>query len=286
MRVTTLFRLILAIALISFCTACATREAGQRPAAGLQEPVLVAQADTQSASDAGSGLDYNEDLMSDLEDEDIASLEIPDPLESMNRFFFRVNDMLYFVIIRPAATGYSLIVPEPTRGLISNFFDNIKYPIRLVSCLLQGKGEKAWLETQKFIVNTTAGMGGLVDLAQQSDDKFKTTPEDLGQTFGYWGADHGFYLVLPVLGPSSLRDGAGRIGDYFLHPLTWYEPDEHALALKIGNALNEESLRLGDYEDVREAAIDPYTAFKDIYVQYRKALVEDKADPDQTPPTP
>jgi phospholipid-binding lipoprotein MlaA len=268
------------------CVSCATSEAGHRPAASLEEPVLVAQAEGRTASDAGSGLEYDEDLMSDIEGEEIEATKIPDPLEPMNRFFFEVNDKLYFVFIRPLATGYSLIVPEPTRGAISNFFDNLRYPIRLVSCLLQGKGGKAWLETQKFIVNTTAGMAGFIDLAQQSDDKFKISPEDLGQTFGYHGADHGFYLVLPVFGPSSLRDGLGSVGDYFLDPLTWYEPKEHGWALKGGDKLNKESLRLGDYEDLREAAIDPYTAVKDVYVQYRKALVEDKADEATAPPTP
>jgi phospholipid-binding lipoprotein MlaA len=76
------------------------------------------------------------------------------------------------------------------------------------------------------------------------------------------------------------------VGDYFLDPLTWYEPKEHGWALKGGDKLNKESLRLGDYEDLREAAIDPYTAVKDVYVQYRKALVEDKADEATAPPTP
>lgn len=275
-------RLLLALVLLSFITACATQEAGRRPAAGNPEPILVAQADTGSASDAGTSLEYDEELMSDLEDEDVADLEIPDPLEPLNRFIFTVNDLAYKVILRPAGEGYSLIVPEPTRGAISNFFDNLIYPIRLVNCLLQGKGQKAWLETQKFIVNTTAGLGGFIDLAEQSDEKFRTSPEDMGQTFGYWGADHGFYLVLPLLGPSSLRDGIGKVGDYFLHPLTWYEPEEHATALKIGDAFNEYSLNMEDIDDIREASIDPYTAFKDIYVQHRRALVEDAANKGDT----
>lgn len=285
MRITALIRGLLAVALVCLCAACATSEAGRKPAAGLENPVLVAQADQQSASDAGSDLEYNEELMSDLEEDEAPSAYIPDPLEPMNRFFFEVNDKLYFFFIRPAATGYSLIAPEPVRNSISNFFDNLRYPIRLVSCLLQGKAGKAWLETQKFIVNTTAGLAGFIDLAGDTDEKFKTSKEDLGQTFGYWGADHGFYLVLPVFGPTSLRDGIGSVGDYFLDPLTWYEPWEHAAALKIGDKLNDESLRLGDYEDLREAAIDPYTAVKDIYAQYRKGLVEDKSD-SPAPPTP
>lgn len=245
---------------------CSTSKTGVPSAASLDEPVLVALAETQAEGEPAE--------------------QIADPLEPLNRVIFEINDKLYFIVLRPVATGYSFIVPEPARESINNFFKNLAYPVRLVSCLLQGKGEKAWLETQKFLVNSTGGVLGLINLAEISDDKFKTSGEDLGQTFGYWGAGHGFYLVLPVFGPSSLRDGLGRVGDYFLDPLNYLEPQEHRWALSATDVVNSESLRLGDYEDLREAAIDPYTAFKDVYVQYRKAQVEDSVEEEGvSPPT-
>jgi phospholipid-binding lipoprotein MlaA len=275
MRSAKILGIIMLTALLA--SGCAARTSGEAVKAEPSEPVMVAQSDA-TASDAGGDLEYKEDLMSDLEDEEMQVEPIPDPLEPLNRFIFEVNDKLYFMFIRPAATAYSWAVPEGGREAVGNFFDNIRYPIRFVNCILQGKLDKAWIETQKFLVNTTGGMLGFVDLAQISDDKFKTTPEDLGQTFGYAEISHGLYLVLPVLGPSSLRDGVGKVGDHFLDPLTWLEPEEYSWGAKGLDALNDESLRLGDYEDLREAAIDPYTAVKDAYTQYRKGLVEDKAD--------
>jgi len=263
---------------------CSAARSGGEQAATVAEPVMVAQADTQTATDADQGYD-EEWLMEDLGEEGEDSAQIADPLEPLNRVIFEINDKLYFIVLRPVATGYSFIVPEPTREAIGNFFTNLGYPIRLVSSLLQGKGEKAWLETQKFLVNTTGGLLGFINLAEISDDKFQISGEDLGQTFGYWGAGHGFYLVLPVFGPSSLRDGLGRVGDYFIDPLNYLEPEEYRWGLTAVDVINSESLRLGDYEDIREAAIDPYTAFKDLYVQYRKAQVEDQEEEGVKPPT-
>ena len=205
-------------------------------------------------------------------DEDFASdeiqNEIPDPLEKVNRVFFTFNDRLYFWFLKPVATDYGKVVPEKIRLGIRNFFSNILFPVRFVNCLLQAKGRNAGDELGRFVVNSTIGMGGFFDVATRWNiEKHK---EDLGQTLAVYGMGPAFYIVWPVLGPSSLRGTIGYAGDVFLNPLNYLiDETEYDIALWGIRTINNVSFTIGDYEALKKAALDPYVALREIYYQYR-----------------
>jgi phospholipid-binding lipoprotein MlaA len=223
---------------------------------------------TEDAEDEELEYDDDPDYM---EEEELA--EFADPLEPLNRTFFYVNDKLYFWILKPVAQGYSTVVPEGTRISVKNFFTNIATPVRLVNNLLQGKVKSAGNELLRFGINSTFGMLGLFDVAK-SEMGISRQDEDFGQTLGVWGMPPGIYLHWPLLGPSSLRDSVGFAGDYFLDPVNYVSPTVDSIAIKAGDRVNRTSLSIGDYEAIKEEALDPYSAVKDIYYQYRESRVE------------
>ena len=199
-------------------------------------------------------------------------VQVADPIESVNRAIFVFNDRLYFWLLKPVARGYGFIVPEFLRIGIRNAFENIAMPVRLVNNLLQGKVKGAGRELARFTINSTIGIAGLFDTAKD-DWKIAASGEDLGQTLGTYGLGHGVYVVLPFFGPSSVRDAAGLGGDLFLHPF-WYLVDfRTGVEIRAGKAVNDTSLRIGEYEDIKAAAIDPYLAVRDGYIQYREGQV-------------
>ncbi|MBL7205483.1 MAG: VacJ family lipoprotein [Desulfobacteraceae bacterium] len=198
---------------------------------------------------------------------------IPDPLEPMNRAFFQFNDKLYFWVLKPVATGYNTVVPQVARVCIRNFFSNLVMPIRAVSCLLQGKFEGLGIELVRFVVNTSAGFLGFQDVAKQALN-FPVQDEDLGQVFAFYGIGPGFYLDLPFLGPYSLRNAVGWGGGLFINPLNYAVEFWPNVGVRGYDILNKTSLRIGDYEAMKEAALDPYVAMRDAYYQYRLNLIE------------
>ena len=211
----------------------------------------------------------DEDEYADEEDIEL----IPDPLIDLNRGLFTFNDRLYFWLLKPVAKGYGLIIPEELRVAVRNVFYNIRFPVRFINCLLQGKGRKASYEFGQFFINTTAGFLGLANVAANYPH-LQPSKEDLGQTFAVWGFDNGAYLMLPFLGPSSLRDGLGRLGDIFLDPIWWVPVDFWtSVAIRAGEAVNDTSLRIGEYEALKEAALDPYVMIRNAFVQNRNKLI-------------
>ena len=198
---------------------------------------------------------------------------VPDPLEPVNRAFFEFNDKLYFWVLKPVATGYKTVVPEEARVCVRNFFRNLAFPVRFVNNVLQGKFFGAFEETCGFLVNSTVGLGGLADIATAID--LKRHEEDLGQTLAVYGTGPAFYINWPFFGPSTLRDTIGTAGDIFLDPLTylgdyWYAPGARGL-----NVVNETSLKIGDYESLKKAALDPYVALRDAYYQNRLSKIKE-----------
>jgi phospholipid-binding lipoprotein MlaA len=201
---------------------------------------------------------------------------IADPLEPWNRAMYHVNDKLYFWLLNPAAKGYSHVVPEDVRGLFTNFYENIKAPVRVVNNLLQGKPGYAGTELARFLINSTVGVGGLRNCAKECFG-INGRDADFGQTLGKYGLGFGFYLVWPFLGPSSPRDTVGWAADRALTPTAyvssgWLSPV--SVGLYAHEKVNYISFHLGDYETLKGAAIDPYVAMRDAYIQYRQKLIE------------
>jgi phospholipid-binding lipoprotein MlaA len=197
---------------------------------------------------------------------------VPDPLEPWNRLVFTFNDRLYFWVMKPAARGYNAVFPEVVRSSVHNFFDNLSMPVRFVSSVLQAKFESAGIELARFGVNSVFGIGGLFDIGKSWN--LKTQEKDLGLTLGYYGIGECFYIVWPFLGPSSLRDTVGFVGDGFLSPTDYITPARDSFAVNGYEFFNKISLHIGDYEDLKESAIDPYIAVKDAYVQHRRYLIK------------
>ena len=229
------------------------------------------------------GLDENQDEDFDFLDEEFdlleaelteQAVEVADPLEPLNRMMFNINDRLYFWVVKPVGQVYRDVTPEPARFGIRNFFHNLTTPIRFANCLLQGKKDSANIELRRFVVNTTEGILGFGDPAR---DRLGLEPveEDLGQTLAVHGIDNGFYIVLPLLGPSTSRDAVGLVGDLFLNPVAYVEPWETSVAISAGKMTNENSFRIGDYEDFKAASLEPYVAMREVYIQHRKKQIQE-----------
>lgn len=203
-----------------------------------------------------------------------------DPLEPLNRVFFTFNDRLYFWVLKPVATGYKAVfADEDVRMCFSNAFHNILAPVRVVNNLLQGKIVGAGNELASFVINSTLGVAGLADPAHR-EFGLAASDEDFGQTLGSYGLGNGFYICWPLLGPSSLRDTVGTVGDSFLDPLMHLTASDEVVgyALQGGKQVNKVSLRIGEYEQFKEASFDPYVAVRNAYAQHRQSRVLDKVD--------
>lgn len=203
---------------------------------------------------------------------------IADPIEPLNRISYLINDKLYYWAVKPVAKVYKWIVPEPARISVKQFYFNIKFPIRFVNCLLQADFSGAGIEFGRFTINTIWGIGGLLDPAAGGEIKLTKQDTDFGQTLGMYGVGHGFYILWPVLGPSSPRDSVDIAGEYFLDPLSYIGPWYTGIGIRPFKIINNASLVIGEYESLQGAALDPYVAIRDAYVQYRaKAIKTRKA---------
>jgi phospholipid-binding lipoprotein MlaA len=204
-------------------------------------------------------------------------VSIADPLEPFNRAMFHFNDKLYFWVLKPVAQGYNKVVPEPARVGVKNFFSNLGFPTRFVSSLLRADFKGAATQLGRFVVNTVWGAGGFLDPSSSEQLSIPKQDADLGQTLGIYGVGQGFYIVWPFLGPSSARDSVNFAGSYFLDPLSYFinpYPWYDWLAVRAYEEVNDTSLSIGDYESLKEAAIDPYVAIRNAYDQYRQKKVE------------
>lgn len=206
--------------------------------------------------------------------------EDTDPLEIPNRLIFAFNQAADFAIIRPVAYVYREIVPLAVRDAIRNFLRNLRTPVILANDLLQGEMDRAAATTQRFFINSTAGVLGFFDVA--ADMGLPWHDEDFGQTLGVYGIGEGVYLVLPLLGPSSARDAAGRVVDHFLDPLTYIADDQGkeewmlyrtALAGVDFRARNIDTL-----DEIERDSIDFYARIRSLYRQRRKAKIDNAAD--------
>jgi phospholipid-binding lipoprotein MlaA len=205
-----------------------------------------------------------------------------DPLSGYNKVMTHVNDYFYLNLLDPVARAYKAVLPKPIRKGVNNIFDNLAYPLRLLNNLLQFKFKNSYTETQRFLLNTTIGLAGFIDIA---NDKFhiKQKQEDFGQTLGFYGVKSGFYIVWPLLGPSNVRDTVGMITDGLINPMTYIQnrgynlldSDFEAIGAKALNIINFNSLHVGEYEKLKKDAVDLYPFLKNIYEQRRKKQISE-----------
>jgi phospholipid-binding lipoprotein MlaA len=231
-----------------------------------------------SVTSAQEGFLSDEDLYGD----DVQQTEsFDDPLESINRYTFKFNDFVYVNLLQPLVDGYTAITPDPIEKGASNFFRNLRYPVRLAGNLLQGRFQGAWVETGRFAMNSTVGLAGVMTPGDSVDGFAAIPAEDVGQALGAWGIGEGAYLVLPLLGPSNLRDLGGLIGDRAVNPLD--EPFsaindwnwEWQLAFSATEFVVASPSIMDRYKQMKGTAIDPYGSLKNAYMQYRRTAVDE-----------
>jgi phospholipid-binding lipoprotein MlaA len=198
---------------------------------------------------------------------------IADPIEPVNRGIFWVNHQLYNFVVRPVSKVYTTIFPKPVRRAVNNAYDNAEYPVRLTNHLLQADIKNADLETRKFLVNSVAGVGGILKVSDRIPAIADVPDNDTGRTFAKWGIGHGPYIVWPILGPRSLRDTVGFAGDIVLSPFTWvaFAGAAPAIALSVTtpNTVRNANNRLDVYDAATKEAVDPYLAVRSGYIQNR-----------------
>ncbi|MES1931011.1 VacJ family lipoprotein [Salinisphaera shabanensis T35B1] len=197
-----------------------------------------------------------------------------DPIEPVSRAVYKFNDTADRYVLQPVARGYDKITPDRVQTSVGNFFANLDEPVNMANSALQLKWGPFNTSLGRFMVNTTAGVGGLFDVASAVGvDK---VDEDFGQTLGYWGLGQGPYLVLPFLGPSSGRDVFGRVGDQFVYPLNYVDEDYDYVvwSLRALDLINLRASLLG-FEETLEQQFDPYAFMRGYYLENRLKAVYD-----------
>ncbi len=198
-------------------------------------------------------------------------------LEDYNRAMYKTNKVVDKYTLKPVAKAYRLITPDPVEKGVNNFFDNLSEVGTVVNSILQGKFRNAALSSSRIVWNTTLGLGGIFDVATAMN--VKANPEDFGQTLQVWGVPTGPYIVLPILGPSTITDSVGLVGDYFTYPLTYYN-DWSDHSVREGVAVlrfTDMRAKLLPLEKKLEDMPDEYSFVKSAYLQHRASLVRDGA---------
>lgn len=199
-----------------------------------------------------------------------------DPFEPLNRGVYQFNDTVDQVLAKPVAKGYNAVMPETGKTLVSNFFSNLDDVVVTFNDLLQFKFKQGFSDAMRFLVNSSVGAGGLIDVASMRLDKHN---EDFGQTLGYWGMENGPYLVLPLLGSSSFRDGIGLIGDGQVSVISRTRHVRSRNQLYLAKAINRRAHLLTQEKVLEGAMLDRYTFLRDAYLQNRLNLVYDGNPP-------
>jgi len=205
-----------------------------------------------------------------------------DPLESYNRAMYQFNDAVDRTIARPVARAYKDNVPRPAQTGVSNFFSNLDDVWVMVNNLLQLKFTDAVSDFSRVAWNSTVGLFGLIDVATPMG--LQKNNEDFGQTLGSWGVGEGPYIVLPFLGPSTLRDTGGLVVDWEYEPLQEIEDDEAYWSAVVLRAINSRAQLLSASRLLEESGADPYTFMRDAYLQRRRSLVYDGNPPREERP--
>lgn len=207
--------------------------------------------------------------------ETLSPSEMADPIEPVNRAIFGFNNILDRMLIEPVSRGYNTVLPTPVKDSVQSFMRNLKSPLTLANNILQGKIGDAGVTTIRFLINSTIGIIGLVDVADAQGFPYKAA--DFGQTLGVWGIGDGFYLVLPVLGPSSLRDTVGLAGDIYADPvrIVTSNRDQDWIYYTRGGiqAIDTRSRMIKTIDDLRRNSLDYYAAVRSAYTQKRQNMI-------------
>ena len=274
---------ILVLGAICFLSSLVLAEGSSRLLLASVDPVVLLPKDQQEMCPCKDKVDSHRIRLAQRWEEEEKAREakdqgktiqgtMPDPFQPMNRGLFWVNDRLYFDALKPLARVYGFILPEDVRVGVRHAISNLHAPIRFVNSILQLKMKKAGVVLCRFVVNSTVGIAGFLDPATQMG--LEKVDEDAGQTLGVYGLKEVFYLDVPILGPSCVRDALGYVADTFMDPLyyllnAWVYAGLYAL-----DKVNETSLTIGTYEDFKRSAIDPYIAVRNAYYQYRRQLIQ------------
>jgi phospholipid-binding lipoprotein MlaA len=199
-----------------------------------------------------------------------------DPLESVNRKIYTFNEIADHYVMHPVATTYDKVMPGFARTGVKNFFSNLFYPTVIVNDALQLKGQMLAQDFCRFVLNSTFGVAGLIDVATPGG--LPVNREDFGQTLGYWGVGEGWYIVLPFLGPSNNRDLVGRVGDYFTNPTFYLDDEWTSYGLTVLDLVDLRA-RLLPADHFLEQQIDRYVFVRTAYLQDRQNKVYDGSPP-------
>lgn len=224
---------------------------------------------------SGAAFAQSEPAAEIVSDEENEVGYIFDPLEPVNRGIFTFNTYADKFVMRPVAVGYKYVVPVWGRQRVTNVFYNMSEPVTLLNSLLQTDAQNSFSSMWRFIINSTVGIGGMFDAAGELG--LREHQEDFGQTLGTWGFENPPYLVLPLLGPSSLRDGMGMVVDYYTNPFyngTIIEDDTAKLALGIVNGVDKRANILNLTDDIEKTSLDPYTTYRSYYMQNRENKIK------------
>jgi phospholipid-binding lipoprotein MlaA len=214
--------------------------------------------------------------------EGCATARNPDPLENWNRKVFAFNETVDEAVLKPVATGYRDYVPEPVRTGFSNFVGNLRDVWATANLFLQGRLKDGAFGVMRVSINTTLGLGGLIDIA--SPMQLYRVNEDFGQTLGVWGAKPGAYLVWPFLGPSTLRDSMGIPGDVYFSASTLGQTSEAAYSLMGWQFINLRASLLDAGNLVNDVALDKYAFTRNAYLQRRQNLIYEGDPPEEDQP--
>jgi phospholipid-binding lipoprotein MlaA len=203
---------------------------------------------------------------------------VMDPLEPVNRSIYRFNEVADKYVARPVAKGYQFITPAIFRKGVTNFFDNLSYPVDIINAALQGKFKQAGLDTSRLIINTTIGVFGIMDPA--TDVGLVKHDEDFGQTLGIWGVPEGPYIMVPFFGPRTIRSGVGDLADIYVNPQFLLFSSSVQTKLNIFWLVHRRSRLIGIDKEIQRA-FDPYAFVRDAYLQNREYLLYDGNPPQE-----
>jgi phospholipid-binding lipoprotein MlaA len=198
-----------------------------------------------------------------------------DPIQPFNRAIYNFNDGVDKILIRPLAVGYRKFIPARLRSGVNNFFNNLRAPTTLINDVLQGKPSRAKETVDRFLINSTLGVLGLVDVASKLG--FPDHEEDYGQTLAVWGVPSGPYIVLPLLGPSTIRDAVGKVPEFAIADPLWDPDDISVTVARFAVRAVDIRSRLLDIDRILKMQVDPYLFMRELYFQNRIAQISDGA---------